>query len=95
MLSYLLQFGFLSNLVKVFPSLRTRPLYITGESYAGTYIPYIVKAYFGLTDPPVKLAKFAIGDGTLGTSAIFEQLPTVGIFTLNLRYGRSLCSDDY
>ena len=32
------QFGFLSNLVKVFPSLATRPLYLTGESYAGTYI---------------------------------------------------------
>lgn len=32
------QFGFLANLVKVFPSLSTRPLYLTGESYAGTYI---------------------------------------------------------
>lgn len=32
------QMGFLSNLVKVFPSLKTRPLYVTGESYAGTYI---------------------------------------------------------
>ena len=32
------QFGFLSNLVKVFPSLAQRPLYLTGESYAGTYI---------------------------------------------------------
>ena len=33
-----LQLGFLSNLVKVFPSLATRPLFLTGESYAGTYI---------------------------------------------------------
>ena len=30
--------GFLANLVEVFPSLKTRPLYLTGESYAGTYI---------------------------------------------------------
>lgn len=30
--------GFLGNLVKVFPSLATRPLHITGESYAGQYI---------------------------------------------------------
>lgn len=30
--------GFLSNLVKVFPSLATRPLHLTGESYAGQYI---------------------------------------------------------
>ena len=27
------QMGFLENLVKVFPSLATRPLYLTGESY--------------------------------------------------------------
>lgn len=27
--------GFLANLVKVFPSLATRPLHLTGESYAG------------------------------------------------------------
>jgi carboxypeptidase D len=26
------------NLVKVFPSLARRPLHLTGESYAGTYI---------------------------------------------------------
>jgi carboxypeptidase D len=30
--------GFLSNLVLVFPSLAERPLYLTGESYAGVYI---------------------------------------------------------
>ena len=33
-----LQVGFLENLVKVFPSLATRPFYLTGESYAGRYI---------------------------------------------------------
>ncbi|KAH9951151.1 alpha/beta-hydrolase [Amylocystis lapponica] len=68
--------GFLENLVKVFPSLKTRPLYLTGESYAGTYIPYITKAYFGLSDPPVNLAKIAIGDGTLGSAETYELLPT-------------------
>lgn len=31
-------FGFLENLVKVFPSLAKRPLHLMGESYAGTYI---------------------------------------------------------
>lgn len=38
LLTYNLQLGFLSNLVKIFPSLATRPLYITGESYAGFWI---------------------------------------------------------
>jgi hypothetical protein len=32
------QFGFLDNLVKVFPGLAKRPLHLTGESYAGMYI---------------------------------------------------------
>lgn len=36
--SELFQLGFLSNLVKIFPSLATRPLLLTGESYAGTFI---------------------------------------------------------
>ncbi|PSR72472.1 hypothetical protein PHLCEN_2v11686 [Hermanssonia centrifuga] len=69
--------GFLGNLVKVFPSLKTRPLYLTGESYAGTYIPYITKAYFGSPDPPVNLAKIVIGDGTIGSEVEFEVMPVV------------------
>ncbi|KAJ7715446.1 Alpha/Beta hydrolase protein [Mycena metata] len=43
--------GFLANLVKVFPTLATRPLHLTGESYAGMYIPYIMKAYFSMANP--------------------------------------------
>ena len=38
MLMYDCQMGFLDNFVKVFPNLASRPLYITGESYAGMYI---------------------------------------------------------
>lgn len=30
--------SFLRNLVKVFPSLATRPFYLTGQSYAGRFI---------------------------------------------------------
>ena len=36
------QMGFLENFVKVFPNLATRPLHITGESYAGMYIVSVV-----------------------------------------------------
>ncbi|PCH36382.1 alpha/beta-hydrolase [Wolfiporia cocos MD-104 SS10] len=71
--------GFLENLVKVFPSLKTRPLYLTGESYAGMYIPYITKAYFGMSDPPVNLTKIAIGDGSIGSEAVFQYLPTTTV----------------
>ncbi|KAK7691074.1 hypothetical protein QCA50_006177 [Cerrena zonata] len=71
--------GFLSNLVKVFPSLATRPLYLTGESYAGTYIPYITKHIFSTPKPPVKLRKIAIGDGSLGSLATVEELPALNV----------------
>ncbi|KAH9479549.1 Carboxypeptidase Y-like protein [Psilocybe cubensis] len=71
--------GFLGNLVKVFPSLATRPLYLTGESYAGQYIPYILKAYFDMPKPPVSIAKIAIGDGTYSSEPIFELLPALSM----------------
>lgn len=41
--------GFLANLVKVFPALATRPLYLTGESYAGVYIVSFTALSSGLT----------------------------------------------
>ncbi|KAJ3559788.1 hypothetical protein NM688_g126 [Phlebia brevispora] len=72
-------FGFLSNLVKVFPSLSTRPFYLTGESYAGTYIPYITKGYFGMSNPPVKLTKIAMGDGSIGSIFEFELMPVLTV----------------
>ncbi|UZJ57382.1 hypothetical protein CBS101457_006702 [Exobasidium rhododendri] len=34
-------YGFLVEFMKTFPQLRNKKLYITGESYAGKYIPYI------------------------------------------------------
>lgn len=71
--------NFLANLVKVFPSLKTRPLYLTGESYAGTYIPYITKTYFGMEDPPVNLVKIAIGNGAIGSRVEYTELPTLSV----------------
>lgn len=71
--------GFLANLVKVFPSLATRPLHLTGESYAGYYIPYIMKAYFGMKNPPVKITKIAIGDGSITSGQVFELLPALSV----------------
>ncbi|KAG6379584.1 Alpha/Beta hydrolase protein [Boletus reticuloceps] len=71
--------GFLENFVKVFPNLATRPLHITGESYAGKYIPYITKAYFGMDNPPVNLTGIAMGDGTITSIETFNELPVVTV----------------
>ncbi|KAJ7108223.1 Alpha/Beta hydrolase protein [Mycena epipterygia] len=72
---------FLSNIVKVFPSLAKRPLHLAGESYAGTYIPYITKTIFSTPNPPVNLKKMIVGDGTLGSEATYQDLPTVHFLT--------------
>ncbi|OAX36451.1 alpha/beta-hydrolase [Rhizopogon vinicolor AM-OR11-026] len=72
-------FGFLENLVKVFPGLAKRPLHLMGESYAGMYIPYIMKAYFEMKNPPVTLAKIAIGDGSIASGDTYELLPVVSV----------------
>ncbi|TEB36635.1 alpha/beta-hydrolase [Coprinellus micaceus] len=69
--------AFLGNLVKVFPGLASRPLHITGESYAGMYIPYILKAYFQMANPPVKIGNIAIGDGTLTGAVTWGLAPTL------------------
>ncbi|KAJ7741263.1 alpha/beta-hydrolase, partial [Mycena metata] len=70
--------GFLTNLVEIFPSLAIRPLYLAGD-YAGTYIPYITKALFSTPCPPVKLRKFAIGDGTLGDYYSYSGVPVIAL----------------
>ncbi|KAN0088673.1 Alpha/Beta hydrolase fold [Tylopilus felleus] len=71
--------GFLENLVKVFPNLATRPLHLTGESYAGMYIPYITKFYFEMDKPPVNLARIAIGDGSIASPQAWGLVPVVNV----------------
>ncbi|KAH0834745.1 Alpha/Beta hydrolase protein [Lanmaoa asiatica] len=66
--------GFLENLVKVFPGLATRSLYITGESYAGN-----VDTYFEMDNPPVNLAGIAIGNGVLTNMQTFMELPVISV----------------
>jgi len=39
--------------------------------------PYITKHYFGLQNPPINLAKIAIGNGVLANVYVFAFLPTV------------------
>ncbi len=59
--------NFLFNLYKQWPSLKTSPLYITGESFAGHYIPAfgskIVNNNSFLSFTGITLEGVAIGDG--------------------------------
>ncbi|KAI9441431.1 alpha/beta-hydrolase [Lactarius indigo] len=71
--------GFLSNLVKIFPSLATRPLYLAGEDYAGVYISYISEALLATSSPPVILQKIVIGNGMLYDVSQSTNIATTSI----------------
>ncbi|KAJ6524154.1 Alpha/Beta hydrolase protein [Mycena capillaripes] len=75
------QLGFLDNLVKVFPGLKTRPLHLVGESYAGRFIPYILKSYFGLPEAerPVNFGKIGCSNPALSESNLFENIPILRV----------------
>lgn len=62
--------GFLKNLfTHDFPEFAKNELFITGESYAGVYVPTIVREI--LADPgPLNLKGFAVGDGCMGTEVL-------------------------
>jgi len=49
-----------------FPEFSTQPFYITGESYAGIYIPTLVLSIMNDTANKINLQGLAIGDGCIG-----------------------------
>ncbi|KAI3426072.1 hypothetical protein D9Q98_008040 [Chlorella vulgaris] len=59
---------FLGEFFKARSELQGRPFFVTGESYAGHYVPAVASAVFhasrsGQLDPPVNLQGLAIGNG--------------------------------
>ena len=59
----------LSGWYQRFAERRTNPLYLTGESYAGIYVPKLAEQILAHADPHVlpQFKGFAVGDGCLGT----------------------------
>lgn len=68
--------GFLANLVQVFPGLAKRPLYLTGESYAGASVffdgPYILYAILFCTFR--SLVHIVIRDMSLICPLVYKSL---------------------
>ncbi|KAJ7472558.1 alpha/beta-hydrolase [Mycena latifolia] len=73
--------GFVGSLVKVFPGLQNRPLHLVGESYAGRFIPYILKSYFGQAaeNRTVTFGKIGCSNPALSESNLFENIPIVRV----------------
>ncbi|KAJ9453987.1 putative serine carboxypeptidase K10B2.2 [Diplonema papillatum] len=62
----------------IFPELKPNPLYITGESYAGVYVPGLIGELLNDTQG-LNLKGFAVGDGCMGIDVVCMNL-TAGNF---------------
>ena len=43
-----------------------------------------MKAYFGMSKPPVKIGKIAIGDGSITSEQVFEFVPSVSFSSCDI-----------
>jgi carboxypeptidase D len=66
--------SFLDNFFVRFPELKSRKLYITGESYAGTYIPYITNYLYERNGGTPQLKGAIIIDGVITETSNQEDL---------------------
>ena len=58
----------LQEFYKTHSSFQHVDLYLTGESYAGIYVPTLARRIFEDTQSKIMLKGFAVGDGCLGTN---------------------------
>jgi len=83
--------GFMQQFLEVFKELKGKKLYLTGESYAGTYIPYIANyIYSNPKALDLNLQGTWIADPSLSWDVVQEQIPAVSfvhkfenVFALN------------
>ncbi|KAF7318183.1 Carboxypeptidase [Mycena chlorophos] len=83
--------GFLTQFLEIFSELKGKKLWISGESYAGMYVPYIANYIYenpGSLD--LNLQGIWIADPVIGWDVVQEQIPAVdfvhkyeGVFSFN------------
>lgn len=72
-------YTFLKGFLEKFPEYHSRPMFITGESYAGHYIPAIASYIYQQKNPDVNLVGVAIGNGWVDP---YLQYPQYNTFAL-------------
>lgn len=75
-------YGFLTQFYSQFPELKTKKLWITGESYAGQYIPYIVD-YIYKQEQTFNLQGFAVNDPSIVNDDFGEEIPAYDFAVAN------------
>ncbi|QRW09820.1 Serine carboxypeptidase [Ceratobasidium sp. AG-Ba] len=81
-------YGFLQEFYTVFPNLVKKELYITGESYAGFYIPYIASRILHASSSekkklPLNLQSLLMIDGVYSSSIVGEEVPVAAFAEKN------------
>ncbi|EIW62224.1 alpha/beta-hydrolase [Trametes versicolor FP-101664 SS1] len=70
--------GFMQQFLEVFKELQGKKLYVTGESYAGMYVPYITNYIFEHpTALNLTMTGFWVSDPVLGWDVVQTQIPAV------------------
>ncbi|KAI0751809.1 alpha/beta-hydrolase [Daedaleopsis nitida] len=70
--------GFMQQFLEVFSELKGKNLFLSGESYAGMYVPYLADfIYEHPGDLDLSLKGFFVSDPVLGWDVIQEQVPAV------------------
>ncbi|KAF9652110.1 alpha/beta-hydrolase [Thelephora ganbajun] len=70
--------GFLQQFLVVFSELKGKKTYLTGESYAGKYIPYIADYIYKKKAPlDLSLQGIWMADPVLGWDVVQDQIPAV------------------
>lgn len=62
--------AFLKAWIKEFPEFAQNDMFITGESYAGVYVPVIVREILKDPNSGLNLKGFAVGDGCIGNEVL-------------------------
>ncbi|TFY66307.1 hypothetical protein EVG20_g4784 [Dentipellis fragilis] len=77
-------FGFLQQFLDVFSELKGSNFWVSGESYAGFYVPYIANwIYEHASELDLKLKGIWIADPSLSYDAVQEQIPALRFVQAN------------
>lgn len=83
-------YNFLHNFMVKYPEFQGRDIYITGESYAGHYIPNIARKLQLMDDEWINLAGIAIGNGWVDPFYQYMAYPEFASDHNLISYGHSL-----
>ena len=82
----------LQGFFKLFPKYLNNPFYITGESYAGIYVPTLVMQVDNDPSGMPPLLGFAVGDGCMGIGGYGGCNKDSQAIFWNFMYGHGQCS---